>query len=476
MTESTLHLPRRQVSAVRMRLGPEQPAPPGDALGRDLIGYAEGLSPAQLWLRGRGVWKARLDKVADCALALIVYDGRVVQVGTVEGVSFHLEDRVAVEGRPLPGHPLVGQPDPLHNDSRNPIAYGKVEVPATAGSPAVMGSAEYSDAYADLLAQAVTTLTAAARLPRPVLRRVEDPDGRAGASSTPGGAWEVDPTRTEPTDWAEFVTLALAGAAANVGGIGVALAGRPGSWEAAGVEQLLESTVGPDEAGLWAHRTEPLRITLHVDELLADHTETGSEYDTAFRAIRERITAAEEREPEVDLATYAWIYDRDSSGEWQPHDPAAPAWSLEAWKDSLRASGTSEQGIAAGAQWLEESSEGAWISKTPEAEAEYYRLVNERDQRLGLDDEDRLEELRLREAREYGAALKTHIEHAAAQLDGLNVPVEIVVDVETYRPNRELEDFNSLTARLIDAAVMDVPSPADLPGTPLERLDNSTKE
>lgn len=78
--------------------------------------------------------------------------------------------------------------------------------------------------YEQLLAAAVEVLTAAAR---------------------------------RPGDWAEFVTLALAGAAANVGGVETALAGRPGSWEADGVRNLLYATVGHDEHDLQRHRTEP---------------------------------------------------------------------------------------------------------------------------------------------------------------------------------------------------------------------------
>lgn len=89
--------------------------------------------------------------------------------------------------------------------------------------------------YKHLLRETVRTLTAAARLRWP---------------ASPG-AWQ-----DRPVDWAEFVTLALAGATANVGGIEEILAGRSGSWEAAGVRQLLYSTVGEDEQYLVEHRTE----------------------------------------------------------------------------------------------------------------------------------------------------------------------------------------------------------------------------
>jgi hypothetical protein len=80
----------------------------------------------------------------------------------------------------------------------------------------------------------------------------------------------VETGRREPSDWAEFVPLALAGAAANVGGVEAALAGRPGSWEADFVRQLLTGTVGHDQECLWEHRTEPLAITLYVDKILDD--------------------------------------------------------------------------------------------------------------------------------------------------------------------------------------------------------------
>src|SRR5215475_8101530 len=71
-------------------------------------------------------------------------------------------------------------------------------------------------------------------------------------------------------DWAEFVTLALAGAAANLGGVELALAGRPGSWEADKVRGLLHSTVGEDEQHLLGHRTEPLVVPVHVEDILIE--------------------------------------------------------------------------------------------------------------------------------------------------------------------------------------------------------------
>jgi hypothetical protein len=75
------------------------------------------------------------------------------------------------------------------------------------------------------------------------------------------GQWEPDPDPRAalPIDRAEFVSLALAGAAANAGVIKQILAGRPGSWEAERVRQTLQSTVADDQ-DLLRHRTDPVVV------------------------------------------------------------------------------------------------------------------------------------------------------------------------------------------------------------------------
>lgn len=97
-------------------------------------------------------------------------------------------------------------------------------------------------------------------------------------------------TATHPADWAEFVTLALAGAAANLGGIEVALRGRPGSWEADGVRSLLTSPVGHDDEYLLEHRAEPLVVELYVEEILAD-LGAADAYDSAVSELSRRYDA-----------------------------------------------------------------------------------------------------------------------------------------------------------------------------------------
>jgi len=137
--------------------------------------------------------------------------------------------------------------------------------------------------YEEVLSNAVRVLTEAAR------RTV---------SWTGGDGRE----RQRPADWAEFVTLALAGAAANVGGVEQALAGRPGSWEADKVRGLLHSAVGEDEQHLLGHRTEPLAVPVHVEDIL-DELGVSAAYDDAHTELDRRedavLARARSTEPPV---------------------------------------------------------------------------------------------------------------------------------------------------------------------------------
>lgn len=119
--------------AVRVRLGPDIPAVTGDALGRERVGYREGITPAETWLRGRGVWKMQAARVIDSQYLIIANSGLVRMIGTIDGITLHGE-RIAIIGRPLPEHPLVGQLDPLENGSQNPVAYGDLDDPTGGAS------------------------------------------------------------------------------------------------------------------------------------------------------------------------------------------------------------------------------------------------------------------------------------------------------------------------------------------------------
>lgn len=333
-----------------------------------------------------------------------------------------------------------------------------------------IGPAQDYHGYEAALAAAIRVLTDAARLRR---RRLRTDDGTwvEGTASAP-----------EQVDWAEFVTLALAGAAANVGGIDTVLSGRSGSWEAEGVRQLLYSTVGADEAHLWTHRTDPLDITLYVDELLTERSDAWREYDDAQQELDRRYEAAKAAEPAIDYTRYVWEYDRNDTGEWVPRDPAAPVWSIEAWRQAYADDeGPEESRSTFEAMLLGERAglggqpvDSTHLPKSPEAARELARLEAERDARHDSFGEvgERLEAQRLREWAAYGAGLRSRVQALASALPGLEVPVEVAVDVTTYRrPAEQREGLrDSLESRLIDSAVMDTPTPVDLPGTPLERL------
>jgi hypothetical protein len=67
-----------------------------------------------------------------------------------------------------------------------------------------------------------------------------------------------------PGDGAEFIAHLLATVAANLGSSDALVAARPGSWEAAGVEGLLRSTVGYNDEYLLTYRTEPIEVVVNV--------------------------------------------------------------------------------------------------------------------------------------------------------------------------------------------------------------------
>lgn len=71
-------------------------------------------------------------------------------------------------------------------------------------------------------------------------------------------------------DGGEFITRLLARVAANLGSSDAVTAGRPGSWEAEGVRDLLASTVGHDDEFLMDYRTDPFEIVANTDAELAD--------------------------------------------------------------------------------------------------------------------------------------------------------------------------------------------------------------
>lgn len=283
-------------------------------------------------------------------------------------------------------------------------------------------------------------------------------------------------------DWAEFVTQALAGAAANFGGVEAILRGRSGSWEAAGVRELLNSTVGHDESGLYSHRTKDVEITLYISELVQDHAyEAWQAYEDALEDVRRRGEEAE-TETEIDWSQTHWLYERGPDGaSWVPLDPAAPAFDMDAWRAKYGEHlPRAEAEIRGETTWEGEPIwplAGMMQPKSPELEAEAERLEAERDEQLMVfsELEEQLEEQRRAEWTSYGQVLKARIEASGAANVSIGVPVRVTIDIESHRGMYpDPADGVTLEDRLVASALLDTPTPADLPGTPLERLAQRT--
>src|SRR6478736_5487879 len=99
----------------------------------------------------------------------------------------------------------------------------------------------------DPIAQAIAALTEAARGTRIL-----------GAGT--------DNEQEIPADFGEIACHVLTAVAANLGGVEELLAGRPGSWEADYVRQIVLSTAGDDPDELLRYRTEPVRIGLDIED------------------------------------------------------------------------------------------------------------------------------------------------------------------------------------------------------------------
>ncbi len=267
----------------------------------------------------------------------------------------------------------------------------------------------------EVLADAVRVLTEAARLRRPVMRQAAD------------GGWEPHPLQTEAADWAEFVTLAVAGAAANVGSIDRALEGRPGSWEAAAVRTMLCSTVGEDPAELLRHRTEPIQVVLRPAEILSD-LGYADLYDQSRQVLQEQ----QDR--------HVWRYRLEEDRTWTALDPGAPAYA-DAF--DVPPPGSEAATLRPGT-----------VVRVPRSAADEEALD-------ALDDQEAaLEDLQYEnDPRAYGEALKAVVLAEARRMYP-GIPLEITIDVDerTWRDDSSYWGATPGEA-LIDAAVDATPLP-----------------
>lgn len=317
--------------------------------------------------------------------------------------------------------------------------------------------------YREILHDAIAVLTEATRLTNQPMRQ------------NGSGGWEPDPDPRAalPIDWAEFVTLALAGAAANVGSIEKILAGRPGSWEADVVRHALQASVF-DNKDLLQHRTEPVVVDLWVEEVLAATADTTEEdYEAAELELHERYEAVPEPD---DLPT--------GPGPFSEDDPriAAISWisvdngnlviaPFAEWPDGF------EQQMAVAQELQKEAN-----NSRPDTPGEIaFNKALDGLNRLG----EALAEQKSRDYADYGAQLAAAIEGRLRDLD-LAVPMSVTVtpaperwyardDRAAHQPPED--PGNQIDAAILDAIMLTpTPSlvratPGALPGTLLERAE-----
>lgn len=255
-----------------------------------------------------------------------------------------------------------------------------------------------------VLADAIKVLTGAGRLRVPVLEQ------------TAGGGPPTHSTGTQPADWAEFITLAVAGAAANIGGVEKALQGRPGSWEADSVRNMLMSTVGEDPAMLDQHRTEPLRLVFRPAEMLED-LGYDAVYDESQRVLQ------------GEQARHVWTYQLTEGRLWQPLEDHAPAHTVPA-----------DEWLRAGTIFN--------VPRSHAHEQKYDRL---------LDLESRADDMRYDDdPKAYGEALRAAAEAKAAQL---GIDVEVHVDLEAGSLPDDLYGFYGPEEMLLEELTRTTPLP-----------------
>lgn len=305
--------------------------------------------------------------------------------------------------------------------------------------------------YSEVLHDAIGVLTEATRLTNQLSRR------------TDSGQWEADPDprATVPIDWAEFVTLALAGAAANVGSIEEALAGRPGSWEAEMVRRTLASTVF-DDKDLLRHRTEPVVIDMWTESILSHLGDSSDlDYDSASLELSDRADAVPEP---TDLPP----------GPFSAEDPriAGVDWAEVDENGYLVIRATAGWGTEADIALLTELQAEAQAYRDPTPGEIAYEQAMDEISAL----QDALDELRRREYSDYAEQLTEAI---VMQLAALELSVPIIVTVSPAPHVFADGEFDrhgppplprTAIETAIETAMAQTPTPAMLAGTPLDRL------
>ena len=295
--------------------------------------------------------------------------------------------------------------------------------------------------YQEVLDDAVRVLTEAARLTNQPVRQ------------KPDGSWEPDVNADGlQIDWAAFVTDALAGAAANMGGISAILAGRPGSWEASVVGDALNAAVGDDEWDLWRHRTEPVSIVLHPERILFDNDASNEfeQMDAAEAAITRRenaIRPGNVYSGEADPQSMQWAIDLGYEVRAGTPPPLPTREELDAM---IAAQDENPTPLSPEEQAQEDALEALGVLR------------------------DRVADQQRAELSEYGNRLADAVRTQLAELQ-LPVPVTVTVDLDTPWDNAPESPTVGWASGAIDttiaAAIAATTTPDALPGTLLERAE-----
>lgn len=161
--------------------------------------------------------------------------------------------------------------------------------------------------------------------PNPVDEAIAALTAAARQTRVRGGGTEH--ATVEPVDFGEIACHVITTVAANVGGVDELLAGRPGSWEADYVRQIVQSTAGDDPDELLRYRTEPVRLAFDAEDVfydlgLADLYEqeaaaAGSREDAIDEELFNAVATPEERAriAEIQAAMPSWAEGGDGDRE-----------------------------------------------------------------------------------------------------------------------------------------------------------------
>lgn len=286
----------------------------------------------------------------------------------------------------------------------------------------------------DPMADAITALTTLARGHRTI------------GAGTPN-------EHAEPADFAEVACLVLTAVAANVGGVEELLDGRPGSWQADLVRQVVQGTAGPEAVDLMRHRTEPLHVTLDVE--LDVFSDFGIE--TLYSADVAELDA---REAAADEALFAAFSTPDERARIEQIRATIPNLSQEL---------TPEESTRADALMGEAQAIVAGV--TARAEAEDDPLVAAAD--AAADAAVAVRELYQRDQDAYREAFTAAVRQALTDR-GLTIAVDVIEPAraadDSWSPDEELARELHEHARTVAVLPMTGQAPDFSQGTPGEAL------